>query len=351
MILGPIKVFIVDDSAFMRQMIAMMLEKDPRIKVVGRARNGKEALEKIPKADPHVVTMDVEMPVMDGLETLTRLMEIHPVPVVMVSSLTHRGALTTMKALELGAVDFIPKPSRGSDIKEIAQLLAGKIKLAAAVDVKAKVKGVRRVVNPAVQTAGKIPPCKIEVVVIGTSTGGPAALQQVIPRLPQDFPPVIIVQHMPKGFTKALAERLDRNSVLEVKEAEEGDVLKKGTALVAPAGMQMVFQRRAGGIYVRLTEESPVPTLFKPSVDVVMLSAAEIFKDRVLGVIMTGMGNDGVRGLKKIKEYGGKSLAESEETCAVYGMPKSAVEAGVVDEIQPLYRLAERISEIVADCA
>jgi len=348
MILGPIKVFIVDDSAFMRQMIAMMLEKDPRIKVVGRARNGKEALEKIPRAEPHVVTLDVEMPVMDGLETLTRLMEIHPVPVVMVSSLTHQGALTTIRALELGAVDFIPKPSRGSDINEIALALAGKIKLAAAVDVRARIKGVRRASNPAVQTAGKLGPCKIEAVIIGTSTGGPAALQQVVPKLPQDSPPVIIVQHMPKGFTKALAERLDRSSVLAVKEAEEGDVLKKGAALVAPAGKQMVFQRKAGGVSVHLTEESPFPTLFKPSVDVVMLSAAEIFKDKVLGVIMTGMGSDGVRGLKKIKEFGGKALAESEETCVVYGMPKSAVEAGVVDEVQPLYRLAERISEIAA---
>ncbi|HBT20199.1 MAG TPA: chemotaxis response regulator protein-glutamate methylesterase [Peptococcaceae bacterium] len=345
---GPIKVFIVDDSAFMRQMIALMLEKDPHIKVVGRARNGKEALEKIPSAKPDVVTMDVEMPVMDGLQTLTRLMEVYPVPVVMVSSLTHEGALTTIRALELGAVDFIPKPSKGSEIGEIAQSLVGKIKLASTVDVRAGIKGIRRVPLSGDKERDKIVPGSIEAVVIGTSTGGPAALQQVVPKLPQDSPPVIIVQHMPKGFTKALAERLDRSSVLAVKEAEDGDVLKRGTALVAPAGKQMVFQRRAGGVSVHLTEESPVPTLFKPSVDVVMLSAAEIFKDKVLGVVMTGMGSDGVRGLKKIKEYGGKALAESEETCIVYGMPKSAVEAGVVDEIQPLYRLAERISEIAA---
>jgi len=248
--------------------------------------------------------------------------------------------------LELGAVDFIAKPARREDFESLARELPAKIKLAATVDVAAK-KSTRLQIKKARHPKACIGTCQIEAVVIGTSTGGPSALQHVIPKLPPDFPAVLIVQHMPKGFTKALAERLDQNSCLTVKEAEEGDVVKTGMALVAPAGKQMYLEQKPGRICVSLRDDIPVPTLFKPSVDVIMLSAAEVFREKLLGVIMTGMGSDGVRGLKKVREYGGKTFAEAEETCVVFGMPKAAIQAGVIDEVQPLHRLAGRIIEVV----
>ncbi|MDN5346727.1 MAG: two-component system, chemotaxis family, protein-glutamate methylesterase/glutaminase [Clostridia bacterium] len=341
----PVKVFVVDDSAFMRRLITEILKTDPDLQVVGYARNGEEALEKIPRLRPQVVTLDVEMPGMDGLATLQALMAHHPVPVVMLSALTTAEAEATIKALELGAVDFVPKPARREDMNELARILPEKVKAAALVPVARLCQG-----QPC---SGSIPasfistrPGRVEIVGIGTSTGGPSALQRVLTGLPGNLPAgVVIVQHMPPGFTGPLARRLNELSALEVREAGEGDVVRPGLALIAPAGRQMLLERRAGRVEVRLADEGGVPTPFKPSVDVLFLSVAREYGAGSLGVILTGMGNDGVRGLKAIKGRGGQVLAQDEASSIVYGMPRAAVEAGVVDKIVPLSQMA---SEIVA---
>ncbi|HHX94690.1 MAG TPA: chemotaxis response regulator protein-glutamate methylesterase [Clostridia bacterium] len=344
-----IRLFVIDDSAVMRQMITKIVEKDKHIRIVGRARNGREAVDRIVKLKPDVVTLDVEMPLMDGLETLKKIMEIYPVPVVMLSAVTGKGAHTTLKALELGAVDFILKPANQEELEQLAFELPAKIKLAATVPVAAKhfTAGVQHLsLETFPQLA--IRPGGIRLVVIGTSTGGPSALQKVVPKLPKDIPAgVLIVQHMPEGFTRALAERLNQSSHIFVKEAQEGDLIKPGLALVAPAGRQMYVEKGLGGAHITLRSEANVSTVFKPSVDVTMLSAAEVYGNSVLGVIMTGMGSDGVRGLKEIKRRGGSCLAEAEQTCTVFGMPKAAINAGVIDEIHPVDSIAAAIIRAV----
>lgn len=356
----PVKTFIVDDSALMRRVLTAMLEQDPAIQVVGYARDGQEAMEKIPRLRPQVVTLDVEMPGMDGLETLERLMCLYPVPVLMVSALTTGGAEATLRALELGAVDFVTKPARQADLGQLAQDLTAKVKAVAGLPV---TKVCRPAVNasppadfhplrkqPPPRVAGNLltPKHAVELVAIGASTGGPSALHAVMRVLPADFPAgILIVQHIPPGFTKPLAQRLNENSRLEVKEAEAGDVVRPGRALVAPAGWQMSLETRGDTVAVRLERSAPVQTLFKPSVDVLFLSVAEVYGDRSLGVILTGMGNDGVRGLKAIKDRGGKVLAEAESSCIVFGMPKAAIEAGVVDKVAPLPEIAAEITTVV----
>ncbi|MEW6661696.1 MAG: protein-glutamate methylesterase/protein-glutamine glutaminase [Bacillota bacterium] len=342
----PVKVFLVDDSAFMRRLLTAMLEQDGNIKVVGYARNGYEALEKIPVLKPHVVTMDVEMPEMDGLETLSMLMVQHPVSVIMVSALTTEGAYATLKALELGALDFVAKPSRQGDMPLLAAELRSKVMAIAGVSLGRVVRSKETARATASQQEKRLYPAKasVDLVAIGTSTGGPSALRTIISALPADFPAgVLIAQHMPPGFTKPLAQRLNELSSLRVKEAEEGDIVRPGTALVAPAGWQTMLAGSCGRLEVRLAKEAPFSTLFKPSVDVMFLSAAEACGQHTLGVILTGMGSDGVRGMKEIKEKGGRTLAEAETSCIVYGMPKAAIEAGVVDGVYPLASMAAEI--------
>lgn len=349
-----VKVLVVDDSAFMRQVIIKMLEADPQIKVVGYARDGQEALEKIQRFKPDVVTMDVEMPGLDGLETLEQIMCIQPTPVVMLSAVTVKGAETTIRALELGAVDFVAKPAKRIEMVQLANELPAKIKMAAGVAV-TKVCRVRKYESASVKVpappslpakpAGKR---KIEVVAIGTSTGGPAALNTLFRALPENLPAaVLIVQHMPVGFTASLAQRLNDIGKMPVKEAEDGDLIVPGKALLAPAGWQMETVRESGVAKVRLSKESSIKTLFKPSVDVLFLSVAKVFGSKSLGVVMTGMGNDGLRGLKAMKEQNALALAEDESTCIVYGMPRAVTEAGLVDKNVPLPNLAKEIVNIV----
>jgi len=342
----PVKVFLVDDSAFMRRLLTAMMEQEGNIKVIGYARNGSEALEKIPVLRPDVVTMDIEMPEVDGLETLSKLMGQYPVPVIMVSALTTEGAHATLKALELGALDFVAKPSNQADMPLFAAEICSKVMAIAGVSLKPVGPG-RKADRTAVSRQekhgypGKAP---IALVAIGTSTGGPSALRTIISALPADFPAgVLIAQHMPPGFTKPLADRLNELSNLRIKEAEEGDLIRPGAALVAPAGWQTMLMGSCGRLEVRLTKEAPISTLFKPSVDVLFLSAAETCGQNTLGVILTGMGSDGVRGMKGIKEKGGRTLAEAESSCVVYGMPKAAIEAGVVDWVCPLASMAAEI--------
>ncbi|WP_227767296.1 protein-glutamate methylesterase/protein-glutamine glutaminase [Zhaonella formicivorans] len=350
---SQVKVLVVDDSAFMRQVIIKMLEADPEIKVVGYARDGQEALDKVQRFKPDVVTMDVEMPGISGLETLEQLMCQAPTPVVMLSAVTTNGAQATIKALELGAVDFVTKPEKRTEIGQLANELPRKVKMAAGVQV-AKVCRLRK--PELLLTPPKTPPKffaaskkQIEVVAVGTSTGGPAALHTLIRSLPPGLPAaMLIVQHMPPGFTATLAQRLNDLGTIPVKEAGDGDLVQKGRALLAPAGWQMEVVREDGQVRVRLSKETPVETLFKPSVDVLFLSVARVYGGKSLGVVMTGMGNDGLRGLKAMKEQGAYGLAEAESSCVVYGMPRAVVEAGLTDKVVPLPQIAGEIINFVS---
>lgn len=340
-----IRVLIIDDSTFVRQALTRMLASDPGIEVVGSAADGNEGHRKACALRPDVITLDVKMPKMDGLEALRRIMKDCPAPVLLLSSHTTEGADVTLRGLEIGAVDFVDKSSvKGHmNLLELAEELKAKVRALASVP-KERV----ALLQP---RPWPMPPARLparvshgaEVVVIGTSTGGPPALQAIIPRLPEGFrSAVLVVQHMPVGFTRSLAERLDSRSVLNVREAEDGEIVTAGSVLVAPAGRHMKVRRRGKETHVWLDDE-PRSSLHRPSIDVLMASVARVYGARVLGIVLTGMGSDGVLGLRAIREAGGRALAESEETSIIYGMPKAAVEAGVVDASIPLGRMADEI--------
>jgi two-component system, chemotaxis family, protein-glutamate methylesterase/glutaminase len=336
-----IRVLVVDDSAFVRKALDRMLGGAADIEVVGVAQDGAEGLEKAKELRPDVVTLDIKMPRLGGLETLKRLMEECPTPVLLLSSLTQEGAETTLRGLELGALDFVDK----SSVQGPMNLLALADELLTKVRALAGSPRLRPAAAPQVREAvdafAGAP--RAEVVAIGASTGGPAALQEVIPRLPKGFPgAVLVVQHIPRGFSRSLADRLASRSALPVREAADGEVVTAGTVLVAPAGIHTKLRRRGQVVRVVLDEE-PRSTLHRPSVDVLMASVAKAYGAKALGVVLTGMGSDGTEGLAAIKAAGGRTLAESEETCVIYGMPKAAVEAGVVGLSVPLFRVADEI--------
>ena len=346
-----IRVLIIDDSTFVRQALTRMLASDPGIEVVGSASDGNEGHAKACALRPDVITLDVKMPKMDGLEALRRIMTDCPTPVLLLSSHTSRGAEVTLRGLEIGAVDFVDK----SRVQGHMNLLGLAEELRAKVRALASVRKVRVAAALLPRPWPESPPARrpgrashaAQVVVIGTSTGGPPALQAIIPRLPEGFPSaVLVVQHMPIGFTRSLAERLDSRSVLTVHEAEDGEEVLAGSVLIAPAGRHMKVRRRGKETQVWLDDE-PRAALHRPSIDVLMASVARVYGAKALGVVLTGMGSDGVLGLRAIREAGGRALAESEETCVIYGMPKAAVEAGVVDESIPLDRMADAIRAAV----
>lgn len=342
---NPIRVLIVDDSSFIRITFKKLLESDRQIKVVGMARNGLEAIEQIGRMRPDLVTMDIEMPVMDGLTALKRIMRDTPMPVIMISSHTREGSVATLNALELGALDFIPKSSDGifTGINKLQRVLIEKVKSCAAYR-----PGRKTETRPtkAVRRVGK-GRGEIDVVAIGASTGGPRALLDLISLLPRELAAaLLIVQHMPKGFTTTFAERLDSRSQLAVKEAEEGDPIEGGRVLVAPGGLHMVARRGPDGSPVVHLSEEPADSPFRPSVDVMMASVAEIFESRVLAVIMTGMGCDGSHGMRAVKHRSGVTLAQDRDSCVVYGMPQAAVKLGVVDLTVSLGRLAQQIVNV-----
>lgn len=332
-----VRVLIVDDSAFMRNALSSMLGSDPEIQIAGVARDGLEAVEKVKSLNPDVVTMDVEMPRLDGLGALKQIMERHPVPVIMVSSLTTEDAKVTLDALDLGAVDFISKnlSNLSIDIVKIKEILINKVK-----EIGKKARPARRIVLarkaevPAVLPARTTGERRISIVAIGSSTGGPKALQEIIPKLPKEFPvPIIIAQHMPATFTGPFAQRLNELSRVTVQEAKDGDVLKAGTVLIAPGGGHMRVQRRRSLETVISISDAIEDYIYRPSVDALMLSVSECFPGRALGVMLTGMGNDGVQGMKVMKQGGARIFAQNEETCVVYGMPKAVVDAGIADKI------------------
>jgi len=337
-----IRVVVVDDSAFVRQALSRMLGAAPDIEVVGTASDGLEGYEKVRELHPDVVTLDVKMPRLGGLEALERIMAECPVPVLLLSSLTSEGADVTLRGLELGAMDFVDKSSvQGHmNLLSLSEELLAKVRALAGVRV-----GLRSGLGEAIGEPRRPPEpgAEAEVVAIGTSTGGPPALTTIIPRLPVGFSSaILVVQHMPVGFTRSLAERLNARSRVPVREAADGERLERGVVLVGPAGRHMKVRRRGSVARVWLDDE-PRAALHRPSVDVLMASVAKAFGPRTLGIVLTGMGSDGVEGLRAIRAAGGRTLAESEETCVIYGMPKAAVEAGVVDQSVPLSRIADEI--------
>jgi len=350
-----VRVLIVDDSAMMRRMIKSILETDPDIEVAGAARDGEDALKKAQELQPDVVTLDVNMPVMDGLTCLIHLLEENPaLQVVMLSSLTQEGALTTFEALELGAFDFVAKPSGtvSANLHVIGKELIAKVKAAARSRrrLKKKMGGREAPLPPAPKK-----PCALEpgtapvAVVIGVSTGGPATLMEIVPKLPGDLnAAVVIVQHMPPTFTASFAQRLDAHSPLPFKEARAGDKLLAGHGYVAPGGTHLVLRKSSvhSEVFLRLTQ-TPADALFMPSVDVTMLSALEVYGPKTIGVLLTGMGSDGAAAMVAVRRAGGITIAEDESTAVVFGMPREAIERGGASVVAPAHRIAEEIVKAV----
>ena len=344
----PVKVMIVDDSAFMRFAITQQLNEHPEIQVIGTASNGKEALKLIPELQPDVITLDIEMPQMNGLTTLSRIMADFPRPVIMFSSLTKEGAAETIQALLLGAVDFSAKPENRTDIREVMKDVISKILCAA----KAKVRKIAR--RPAAQIAlaqsnfsdkqTQLYRKHTPVVLIGSSTGGPGALSEIVPALPASFPsPVLIVQHMPAGLTRSLADRLNSISALKVKEAEQGDQLMVGQVLVAPGGFHMVVNENG---QIMLNQKAAVHGV-RPAVDVTLTALVQRFGKNVVAVILTGMGSDGTHGAALLHGDGGYVIAEHESTCVVWGMPRSVFEAGAASAVLPRPQIAAALEAAV----
>lgn len=347
-----INVLVVDDSAFMRRMLTDILESSGDINVIGTARNGLDALESLKFLKPDVITLDVEMPSMDGMSCLKQLQKITSSPVIMLSSHTKNGEKATIEALEAGAIDFITKPTGLFEIsgEEKKKEIIEKIRIASRLTKK------RHAVDKVATAAPTAPAHQIEyqgrkcdklktIVAIGTSTGGPRALQEVLASIPGDIPAaLIIVQHMPPGFTKSLAERLNSLSALNVKEGEHDEIIRPGYAYIAPGDYHMEVKSMPGDVLgIKLSKDPPVGG-HRPAVNVMMNSIAKTRFPSVIGVIMTGMGSDGKEGVSNLKESNnGIIISQDEESCVVYGMPKAAVSTGIVDEVVPLKEIAEVI--------
>ena len=357
-----ITVVVTDDSAFMRRAIQKMLEKEPDIRVVGTAASGEEGIAMTERLRPDVVTMDVEMPGIGGLEAARAIVERRGPPVIMVSALTRDGAETTLRALELGAVDFIPKPDSALiDIVNVQRELVEKVKhfgsrgaylraMRETLRIQRGALADARPAEPPPQPPPRPPSTArrngFACVAIGTSTGGPVALSQILPKLPAGFPiPIVVVQHMPPGFTRPLAERLDATSRIDVVEGADGMPLSKGVAVIAPAGKQLRLVRSLGTVRVALSDDVQ-RSLHVPSVDAMAASVGETYGSGALGVILTGMGHDGVQGLRVLKERGGYVLGQDEASSVVYGMPRAAAVAGLVDRVVPLDAVSRALCEL-----
>ncbi|WP_305374033.1 protein-glutamate methylesterase/protein-glutamine glutaminase [Photobacterium leiognathi] len=381
-----VKVLVVDDSSFFRRRVSEIINADSRLEVVGNAVNGKEAVELAQKLQPDVITMDIEMPVMDGITAVREIMKVSPTPILMFSSLTHDGAKATLDALDAGALDFLPKKfediARNRD--EAVELLQKRVAELARKRIFMRRSAVTRPSAPAsssltssvskpssltsrlnteptsslasnrttpttrssaiksalrFKASGK----KYQIVAIGTSTGGPVALQKILTKLPANFPyPIVLIQHMPATFTAAFAARLDHLCKISVEEAENGDVLKPGTAYLAPGGKQMMLDGRPGAARLRIIDSGERMN-YKPCVDVTFGSAAKVYQDKVLSMVLTGMGADGRDGARMLKNSGSTIWAQDEESCVVYGMPQAVAKAGISSHDLPLDRIAECI--------
>jgi two-component system chemotaxis response regulator CheB len=341
-----IRVLVVDDSAYVRKVVSAMLSRSPFIEVVGTARDGDEALERAAELKPDVITCDLNMPVMDGVAFVREQMRRSPVP-ILILSIAAESAEQVLAALDAGAVDFVQKPTALATerLMDMSEEVLQKVKAAARVGLGRRLRAAPATARPA--PSADRPASSVEIVVLGISTGGPQGLKRLIPALPKDFRvPIAMVMHMPLGYTEMYAAKLNEMCALTVVEAREGDEVTAGTVYLAPAGRHLVFRRNRTGITTGL-DLTPLDTAHRPSVDVLFQSAAQTFGSGVLGVVMTGMGADGREGAGWIKSRGGNILAEAEESCVVYGMPRAVVEAGLADEVVPLDGLAAAIMERV----
>ncbi|AJR09536.1 chemotaxis response regulator protein-glutamate methylesterase [Photobacterium gaetbulicola] len=387
-----VKVLVVDDSSFFRRRVSEILNADPRLEVVGNAVNGKEAVEMASRLHPDVITMDIEMPVMDGITAVREIMQANPTPILMFSSLTHEGAKATLDALDAGALDFLPKKfediARNRDEavsllqKRVTELARKRVFMRRPARTAATMRdaaseaarpmaarsalgnqslaspsGLKAASQPsalrqpaarpaATKPAARFKPSgkKYQLMAIGTSTGGPVALQKILTALPANFPlPIVLIQHMPATFTAAFAARLDNLCKIGVKEAQDGDMLRPGMAYLAPGGMQMMLDGRPGSARLRIIDGGDRMN-YKPCVDVTFGSAAKVFHDKVLSMVLTGMGADGREGARMLKNSGATIWAQDEDSCVVYGMPQAVAKAGISSEDLPLERIAERIS-------
>ncbi|MEZ5335896.1 MAG: chemotaxis response regulator protein-glutamate methylesterase [Methanolobus sp.] len=363
-----VNVLVVDDSALMRKVVSDILTEDPDIKVIATARNGLEAVEKVEQLRPDVVTLDIEMPVLDGLHALGYIMSECPTPVVMLTAVDSKSAESTLNAFEYGAVDFIQKPSGNIslNIADIAKEIRIKVKMASKVDLKklgfmeehvkksrdlVKEKSSHTTKKKPVAPKNKVHHANGKIIAIASSTGGPRALEQVIPKLPGNLKvPVVIVQHMPPGFTASLAQRLDGQSQITITEAKDGDVLHAGHAYLAPGNYHMeIVTKNKGGIYQQVVKlnQRPREQGVRPCANILFKSLVPIYGSKIVTAVLTGMGADGADGAEDIKKAGGKVIVEDEKSCVVYGMPKAVVQRGLADEIVPLGRVASEIVRVL----
>lgn len=377
----PIKVLVVDDSSFFRRRLSEILTLDPDLEVIETASNGRDALEKVQRLRPDVVTMDIEMPVMDGIAAVKAIMAVVPTPILMFSSLTQEGAKSTLDALDAGAMDFLPKRFEdiSRDKEEVKRMLQQRVKALGRRRLPPPLRRPEPVVAPvpslpsarpslagrfssvASQPAAVAPPSaapvrtpaatavrrsgkRYQLVAIGTSTGGPVALQTILTQIPADFPlPILLIQHMPATFTGAFAQRLNNLCKIDVKEAQEGDQLRPGCAYLAPGGKQMMLDGSASSARIRIVDGGDKVN-YKPCVDITFASIAKVFGGNVLASVLTGMGADGRDGARLLKQQGAKIWAQDERSCVVYGMPQAIVAAGLADDSLPLDQFAERIN-------
>jgi len=349
--MAKIRVVVVDDSALVRSLLAEIINREPDMTCVGTAADPLAARETIRALDPDVITLDVEMPRMDGLDFLARLMRLRPMPVVMVSTLTERGAETTLRALELGAVDFVAKPKIGiaDGLKQLAHDITDKIRVAARAQVRRAppaspppAAGARPAAPAPVAAMGRLSTEKI--VFIGASTGGTEATKEVLVQLPPDFPAVVITQHMPPGFTRSYAARLDGLCRIRVKEATDGERVLPGHAYIAPGGLHLSVERSGANYLARVRDGEPV-NRHKPSVEVLFESAARVVGPNALGVMLTGMGGDGAKAMRAMRDAGAYNICQDEASCVVFGMPREAIAAGAAHEVLPLAQIAPRLIE------
>jgi two-component system chemotaxis response regulator CheB len=346
-----IRVLVVDDSVVIRRMLTDIFQGDPQIELAGAAPNGRIALAKLPQINPDVVTLDIEMPELDGLETLPELRKLYPkLPVIMFSTLTERGAIATLEALSRGASDYVTKPANvgsvAAGIQKVKDELIPRIKALCSREISPQVGAPAH--RPPISSAPKRGVQRCDVVVIGSSTGGPQALTAVLTRLPADFPvPIVVVQHMPPVFTNHLAKRLNQDCALEVLEATGTETLRPGQVLIAPGDFHLELQRRGAKVVVARTSNPPENSC-RPAVDVLFRSAASIYGPQCLGVVLTGMGQDGLRGSQSIVELGGAVISQDEATSVVWGMPRAVTQAGLAQRVLPLNSIADELMRLTA---
>lgn len=338
-----IKVLVTDDSTFFRRRLTEIIDADPRLEVVAIAVNGQQAIDMLQQHQPDVITMDLEMPVMNGIEAVRQIMQKRPTPVLMLSTWTTEGAKSTLEALEAGAMDFLPKRFRdlSSEDSDARQKLCDRLFFLASHAYPARQQ--QSLVQPT--TASSPPPGELELVAIGTSTGGPVALSKLMSQLPADFPyPLLLIQHMPGTFTPSFAQRLDRQSAMQVKQAEDGEIIRAGVAYLAPGGEQMLVTGRRGNLKLQIRHSDDKPQTYNPCIDLTLASIARVCAAQTLAIILTGMGSDGTEGCKAIHNGGGQVWAQDQHSSTIYGMPMAVARANVADKVLDLGAIGQQLA-------